>query len=187
MVTIDEVITGMTELILSGKTADVKSTVREALHYLKEYRSKQDTIAEQLAELEQKNDHVCELAITVCKTYERLCKRLAEEYRDDPLSWDELKSMEGKPVWVEYLRDGATYDAEWCIVKDIDDDLLHDTEGYGYGRANKYGDGYGVGWQAYRKERKATGGILTPDPKSKKIGDYTEIKWSEKNDKELER
>lgn len=40
MMTIDEVITGMTELILSGKTADVKSTVREALHYLKEYRER---------------------------------------------------------------------------------------------------------------------------------------------------
>ena len=30
-----------------------------------------------------------------------------------------------------------------------------------------------------RKEREATGGSLTPDPKSKKIGDDTEIKWSE--------
>lgn len=78
---------------------------------------------------------------------------LSDFYRNDPLKWDELRQMEGKPVWVEYLRDGATYDAEWCIVKDIDDDLLQDTEGYGYGRANKNGDGYGVGWQAYRKER----------------------------------
>ena len=33
--------------------------------------------------------------------------------------------------------------------------------------------------QAYKKERKATGGSLTPEPKSKKIGDDTEIKWSE--------
>lgn len=84
-----------------------------------------------------------------------------EDWKDRclPLTWDELKTMEGKPVWVEYLKpvwvelDGAIYDAEWCIVKDINDDVMHDTEGYGYGRANKYGDGYGVGWQAYRKER----------------------------------
>lgn len=44
MKTLDEVITGMTELILSGKTADVKSTVRDALHYLKAYREDKDDL-----------------------------------------------------------------------------------------------------------------------------------------------
>lgn len=76
--------------------------VADALHYLKEYSSKQDTIAEQLAELEQKNDHVCELAKTVGEEYDRLCNRLAEEYRNDALTWDELKQMEGNSVWYEH-------------------------------------------------------------------------------------
>lgn len=153
MKTLDEVITGMTELILSGKTADVKSTVREALHYLKEYRSKQDTIAEQLAELKQKNDHVCEMAITVCKEYERLCKRLAEEYRNDPLSWDELKAMEGKPVWVEEkYRNGGLKSYSWWLIDYLNDDqiCLRDQGGNPW---FIYQAGMGWAWKAYRKER----------------------------------
>lgn len=94
-----------------------------------------------------------EVADVVVKLAMEKFEKAMKTADNPPLTWDELKDMEGKPVWVEYLRDGATYDAEWCIVKDIDDNLLHDTEGYGYGRANKYGDGYGIGWQAYRRER----------------------------------
>ena len=38
MRTLDEVITGMTELVLSGKTKDVKEVVTDALKFLKEFR-----------------------------------------------------------------------------------------------------------------------------------------------------
>lgn len=144
----------MTELILRGKTADVKSTVREALRYLKEYRSKQDTIAEQLAEIEQKNDHVCELAKTVCEEYDRLCNRLAEEYSNDALSWDELKQMEGKPVWVEV---DEKYKG-WIIVGKFyslfeNEDLDAHVDLYYFDRTMEYSkETYGYYWQAYRKE-----------------------------------
>jgi len=69
------------------------------------------------------------------------------------LSWDELKSMEGKPVWVE----GKTMDDHdgeykfWCIVGKTDklDTYIHLREhGYSHWK-NTYGDW----WQAYRKER----------------------------------
>lgn len=128
--------------------------VVDAIHYLKEYSSKQDTIAEQLAELEQKNDHVCELAKTVCEEYDRLCNRLAEEYSNDALSWDELKQMEGKPVWIEtsdsFNRRRWMFVGEWF---DEDEMRLFDM-------GNDYPDyvsknGYESGtWQAYQKERK---------------------------------
>jgi hypothetical protein len=118
----------------------------DALHYLKEYRSKQDTIAEQLAELKQKNDHVCEMAITVCKAYERLCKRLAEEYRNDPLSWDELKAMEGKPVWVE-----ALLYKQWAIIAYVGSDHIRFEGANLYAPESRAYMGDANGWQAYRK------------------------------------
>lgn len=129
MKTLDETIKNLEDATehLSSMLISI-ATWNDALNYLKAYRDNRDDL-------------------TALRAY------WAEQQANPPLTWDELKAMEGKPVWVEYLRDGAAYDAEWCIVKDIDDDILHDTEGYGYGRANKYGDGYGVGWQAYRKER----------------------------------
>lgn len=123
----------------------------DALHYLKEYSSNQDTIAEQLAELKQKNDHVCEMAITVCKAYDRLCKRLAEEYRNDPLSWDELKAMEGKPVWIEAesLSVGVSpYWKGWYIISSFsDDEFMYCNDGYEWAKETQ-----GRMWQAYRKE-----------------------------------
>lgn len=137
----------------NGCPNDGAESVPDALEYLKEYRSKQDTIAEQLAELEQKNDHVCELAKTVCEEYDRLCNRLAEEYRNEPLSWEQLKNMEGKPVWIEMgafkiwgLNGGVYGDAfgkEMVTFK-----VLHDLWRL---RKEKMGDA--DGWQAYSKER----------------------------------
>ena len=132
-----------------GCPNDGAESVPDALEYLKEYRSKQETIAEQLAELEQKNDHVCELAKTVCEEYDRLCNRLAEEYRNDALSWDELKTMEGKPVWVELLKGKWK---GWDVIGGFDED------DFGAAMVTICGDDYykddmGKTWQAYRKER----------------------------------
>lgn len=127
MVTLDEVIKGMTELILSGKTADVKSTVRDALHYLKVLQKMQKT--------------------------QPLEKSEWDELYNQPLTWQELKTMEGKPVWLEEEQ----FPASWCLVREV----------------HKYKDGieeividrlncrtcigrkeeYGRYWQAYRKER----------------------------------
>lgn len=127
--------------------------LNDALHYLKEYRSKQDTIAEQLAELKQKNDHVCKLAKTVCEEYARLCNRLAKEYRNEPLMWDELKTMVGKPVWVEY----SGYTPHWEIVENIG--AVRGSTGDFTGNFIETNKGVlhknkqGTDWQAYRKER----------------------------------
>ena len=141
-----------------GDAACFNHDREDALHYLKEYRSKQDTIAEQLAELEQKNDHVCELAKTVCEEYDRLCNRLAEEYSNDPLTWDELKSMEGKPVWFELLNhdiwDDPSYivDSEWWIIGEVrKDDIILATY---LDKMELFKDDLGKTWQLYRKERR---------------------------------
>ena len=101
----------------------------DALHYLREYRRVQNRIEKiALGNIEDTLDKI----------------------DNPPLTWDELKQMEGKPVWVEFLRDGESYDEEWIIIKDINDVCMADTQGYAYTiddyNANK-------GWQAYRKER----------------------------------
>lgn len=71
------------------------------------------------------------------------------EAENEPLTWDELRTMEGKPVWVEckyFIR------PHWVILTDVYDekamfigDRIVDSE-----LKEEMGDV----WQAYRKERK---------------------------------
>lgn len=65
------------------------------------------------------------------------------------LSWDELKTMEGKPVWVEFEKNGN----HWLIITDIKSNGAVGRGVYGE-NAPLYKDRIGTDWQAYRKERK---------------------------------
>lgn len=85
--------------------------------------------------------------------YEELKDWWAEEHAENvPLTWDELKGMEGKPVWLEvkYQNPDAIY-KYWTIVKYFDshegEDLVFTGTGF-YHRSL-----LGTGWQVYRKER----------------------------------
>ena len=76
------------------------------------------------------------------------------EAENGPLTWDELRQMEGKPVWVEpscsFNRRRWMFVGEWF---DDDEMRLFDM-GYDYPdyvSKNSYESGT---WQAYRKERK---------------------------------
>lgn len=72
-----------------------------------------------------------------------------------PLTWDELKQMEGKPVWVEVLSDEIDLSSRWMLVAretkahslplTYTDDIGHWIFGHE--------DELGRTWQAYRKER----------------------------------
>ena len=68
---------------------------------------------------------------------------------NDPLGWETLKTMEGKPVWVERPEW-----KEWLLISEIDEGkcemYLRDKWGNGV-IVNGRNIGY---WQAYRKERK---------------------------------
>ena len=99
------------------------------LHYLKEYR---DAYGNVIASM---NHHL---------------RKIHELEQNDPLTWDELRQMVGKPVWVE----GRSLDGDykfWCIVgkTDVLDRYIHLRE-HGH---NNWKDTYGDWWQAYRKER----------------------------------
>ena len=112
----------------------------DALYYLKKFR-------EQDKELGKAINEACNVEMKYCHLIEDL-------ERNDPLSWDELKAMEGKPVWVE----GRTMDDHdgdykfWCIVGKTDklDTYIHLRE-HGY---SNWKSTYGDWWQAYRKERR---------------------------------
>lgn len=78
------------------------------------------------------------------------CQALLQDfYRNDPLTWDELKLMEGKPVWIE---DGLE-NGEWYIIECFTESgrfIAHDR--YADDTVFKAID-MGNMWQAYRKER----------------------------------
>ena len=67
----------------------------DALHYLKAFRDAKDTLE---AEKERYQE-----AVSNCNAVEtKYMLMVKEALRNDPLSWSDLKQMEGKPVWYEH-------------------------------------------------------------------------------------
>ena len=140
MRTLDEVIESM------QLTSDVNRNYREenadVLHYLVEYRACQ-----------QHMEVVEQIRQDAVRQWDAHIKALAELKRNDPLSWEELKQMEGKPVWVEY--DGYTPD--WEVIENVG--AMRGSIGDITGNFIEthmsvlHKDDMGKTWQAYRKER----------------------------------
>lgn len=100
--------------------------------------------------------NIRDAAIAYLRGYREILPEYAQMKLDavnDPLTWDELKGMEGKPVWVE-----GQYPHSWCIVREVQKYMDGTEEIVLDGLNCKIGIGrkeeYGTGWQAYRKERK---------------------------------
>lgn len=100
----------------------------DALHYLKEYQTTQTAYIKAMADLED----------------------------NAPLTWDELKQMVGKPVWI----DSVPQIRRWVIIKKFlpvgGNKNLFEMEvqdGGHFLRKNMRRDDP-AWWQAYRKERK---------------------------------
>ena len=108
----------------------------DALHYLKEYRDLKSTM----------DWH---------KEMEEIRKSLINE----PLTWDELKLMEKKPVWVEEIEDDKILFGQWDIISGFGYNENFDLIDYEnpiidfYRSGNRTKFGLGKTWQAYRKER----------------------------------
>lgn len=96
----------------------------DALYYLREYQTTQTAYIKAMADLE-----------------------------DNPvLTWDELKQMEGKPVWVE--ENWHKYEAKyWSIHHGISDGYDGDEILYLQPFTTLSKNNMGKTWQAYRKER----------------------------------
>ena len=119
----------------------------DALYYLKKYRDNFEARNDQVTRY-QKAAKDCEEILT---DYVALKQYWSEQQENPPLTWDELKTMEGKPVWVVFTTAGKwRYDyGEWIIITYIDDYELIDNDDYGFYPQKSYG----TEWQAYRKER----------------------------------
>lgn len=107
-----------------------KDVLVDVLHYLKEYR---DHMKNEIIELQEE----------VKKQKEMI------EFLEKPLTWDELRTMEGKPVWVEQCN-GDT--KGWLLILRTNYDVINCTTKHG-NSFYLYKSWYGEKWQAYRKER----------------------------------
>ena len=100
-------------------------------------------------------------AITYLKGYLEVLPEYAhmklDAVKNDPLTWDELKQMEGKPVWIE---EQYSFDEEWyghweVISSFCDDEFVDDPDPVVYMTDDevRHKNDLGKTWQAYRKER----------------------------------
>lgn len=102
----------------------------DALHYLKEY---QQTVKWVEINAEQ---------------FEQTCEFIRKATANDPLTWDELQKMEGKPVWVE-----ALLYKQWAVIAYIGEEYIRFEGANLYAPECRIYMGEDNGWQAYRKER----------------------------------
>ena len=96
-------------------------------------------------------------ALSYLKEYKELSKmwndRLDKENSNSALTWEQLKQMEGKPVWVKYCN-GVS---RWEIVCQFG--TLQNQDNYFFTHIGIESDNthkqseQGQRWQAYRKER----------------------------------
>ena len=100
----------------------------DALHYLKEHKNQQDFYSDGIKRTTEMIDK---------------CEKTVAEYlavNNPPLTWAELKAMEGKPVWVEESAENGLWWTYW-VIWEQENAVLPEKN-------------YGTTWQAYRKERK---------------------------------
>lgn len=70
------------------------------------------------------------------------------EAENEPLTWQELRMMEGKPVWVE-----ALLYKQWAIIAYVGEEHIRFEGANLYAPECRVYMGADNGWQAYRKER----------------------------------
>ena len=98
------------------------------------------------------NDCRCKIladALHYLKHLQEYYQMSREHHEPNPaLTWDELKQMEGKPVWVE----GTILLSHWLIIDTIDEYMMVCSDRHRVG-VPLFADVLGKCWQAYRKER----------------------------------
>lgn len=127
----------------------------DMLHYLKEYKIKRTMIFTRIQACDNREQRLQEEialyleAVRNCEEAENKYRQLAQgEVGNLPLTWDELKTMEGKPIWVEHI-----YYKKWLIVKEVyEETIVLDGNGF-YTQYFSDDNEIETRWQAYRKER----------------------------------
>ena len=131
----------------------------DLLHYLNDYKKKDKKYESALERLEESRKRYLSEYQKIEDEYDELKDWWAEEHAENvPLTWQELKQMEGKPVWVEVYEpiDEKTgwHTASWKLIEFINDEYfdVRDSDGEQECFYKSENDCYC--WQAYRKERK---------------------------------
>ena len=172
MKTLDELITALEDLTTcdgTGYSYIADQDAGDAIYYLKMYRSDKAQWEADKKAYEDERQKAIHATKKARERYIALAKDTkdelavlrdfwAEQQANPALSWKDLKQMEGKPVWVEHLKDGSVYKAGWSVIIMIDDSLpdlawiqLATADGDVENLEIEWMD---MGqWQAYRKER----------------------------------
>ena len=114
--------------------------VREdALHYLKAYKNTDENYRKAITHVNKIIDHYEKMVADYLST------------NNPALTWDELKQMEGKPVWVEV--DGNWWGRFWAFVETANENYMNFFQ-----KGQEYPEDLwkrelGKTWQAYRKEK----------------------------------
>ena len=155
MKTLDEVIKEIEEFWVCPSNDEANEycllydIYRDALQYLKEYRSDQI----EWAANRKAWDEVQEDLVSARMKYIARLKELDIGKLNPPLTWDELREMEGKPVWI-YEPYNGEWHGNWAVIYSVgeydfdDDPYMSMTDDSFYLKS-----GCGTRWQAYRKER----------------------------------
>lgn len=118
----------------------------DALYYLKEYRSEK-------AMWESDRKGYLNWIEQYKEAREKHQQAVIELKKNPPLTWDELKQMRGKPVWIEEI--GQKYSSpHWEIHNGIED--AYDGDEILYLQPffeTETKNSLGKTWNAYRKER----------------------------------
>ena len=122
---------------------DLMEVRDDALHYLKEYKNTDENYKKAIAHVTEVIDH-----------YEKMVADYLS-VNNPALTWDELRTMEGKPVWIE-ADNGQEQFKHWFI---IDEFTFSDIPGlqimWCLNNSFRFWEAdIGKTWQAYRKEKK---------------------------------
>ena len=109
----------------------------DVLYHMKAYQLAQEELEESTRYFVSQNT----------QKMENKSDSITEMESNDALTWDELKQMQGKPVWVEI---GSGWKG-WVIIRKITNTgIVSGSDGF-IGIDSAYG--MDTTWQAYRKER----------------------------------
>ena len=130
MRTLDEVIKALENIALADTDGESEGyfLAVDALHYLKEYQRYQNTPS--------RNGHMA------------LVDYFEESQKNEPLTWDELKTMMGKPIWVKY----EGYAPDWEVIEYIGNTKWKWGEVIETHLSILHKENQGKEWKAYRKE-----------------------------------
>ena len=126
-----------------GERTMLQAEWRDTLYYLKQY---------------QRFDSSLEYTIHRAEdVYKKYVKLMADLEENPPLTWDELKKMSGKPVWVEWIDGPWKGNSKWVLIERVAELMAIftaiDACGVNY-NGNLHNLSMGTQWKAYRKEQK---------------------------------